>query len=268
VLSCAFDGDGDGDGEGNEHGAESMARRDGEADTAGAPDPETVTMLDVYARLRAEILDGTFAPAEAFSQVKLAERLGVSRTPLREALRLLEREGLIETTPNRRARVVEISVADLDDLYGTRILVESLAITLSAPLAGPTDLAELERLLAEMDRHAESRDTMAWEVPHARFHRLLIRHAGTRLLATAGDLRDHSQRYRTRVLAEPLAWETGSTEHRDIYHAYAARDAARAADRLAVHYARTALTLIARMAPEYDPAAIRGALRFVQAASR
>jgi DNA-binding GntR family transcriptional regulator len=245
-----------------------MARRDGEEAAAGTREPESVTMLDVYARLRAEILDGTFAPAEAFSQVKLAERLGVSRTPLREALRLLEREGLIETAPNRKARVVEISVADLDDLYGTRIMLEGLAITLSARLAEPEEIAELARLLAEMDRHAESRDTLAWEGPHARFHELLIQHSGTRLFAMACDLRDHSQRYRTRVLAEPLAWETGSTEHHDIFDAYSARDASRAADRLAVHYARTALTLITRMSPEHDPTAIRGALRFVQAASR
>jgi DNA-binding GntR family transcriptional regulator len=232
----------------------------GQAPEAG----EGVSMQDVYQRLRCEILSGEFAPTAAFSQVKLAERLGVSRTPLREALRLLEREGLIETTPNRKAKVVQISPADLDDLCGTRIMLEALAVSISIARATPEDFQRLQELLDEMDVIAQTRDILAWEVPHARFHETLIRHAGGRMFAMACDLRDHSQRYRSLVLNEPLAWTKGADEHNEICRAYVARDQALAADRLATHYARTALTLITRMAPEYDPVSIRQALRFAQ----
>lgn len=234
---------------------------------AGRTDAEGMTMHELYSRLRGEILSGDFAPKGAFSQVKLAERLGVSRTPLREALRLLEREGLIETAPNRRAKVVEISVNDLDDLYGTRIMLEALAISTSVARATEADLERLAELLREMDRIAEAQDVLAWEVPHAEFHELLIRHSGQRMFKMACDLRDHSQRYRTFVLAEPLAWAKGADEHAGIYRAYVERDASRVGDLLAKHYARTALTLIARMAPEYDPVFIRSALRFAQSAA-
>jgi DNA-binding GntR family transcriptional regulator len=221
----------------------------------------------VHSWLRNAILSGEFAPEGTFSQVKLAQQLGVSRTPLREALRLLEREGLIESTPNHKARVTRGSVADLDDLYGIRITLETLAITISTKRVTADDLARLRELLTAMERIAGTNDTLAWEVPHREFHATLIRHAGVRLTTLAESLRDHAQRYRSQVLVTPLAWATGAREHAEIYAAVAAGDPVLAAEQLALHYARTALTLTTQLAPEYEPVAIRGALQLARGAA-
>src|SRR5438093_11282 len=112
----------------------------------GGAAPELSTEV-VHDRLRRAILRGEFDPKVPLSQVKLAARLGVSRTPLREALRMLEREGLIDSEPNRRVRVAALSPTDLEELYATRIVLEALAIKLTVPTLEEEDLAALEACL-------------------------------------------------------------------------------------------------------------------------
>src|SRR5689334_13784123 len=97
--------------------------RDRELDSASAVVDPTTGAQAVYRRLYAEILAGELDPGKAISQIKLAERLGVSRTPLREALRMLERDGLVHAEPNRRVRVTPVSVDDLEQLYALRVTV-------------------------------------------------------------------------------------------------------------------------------------------------
>src|SRR5438477_323578 len=104
----------------------------------------------VHDRLRESILKGEFDPRVPISQVQLAARLGVSRTPLREALRMLQREGLIDSEPNRRVRVAELSLADLEQPYASRVLLEALAVRLTVPAYTEADLAELKGALAGM----------------------------------------------------------------------------------------------------------------------
>src|SRR5437899_11996058 len=99
---------------------------------AGAGPAELSTEV-VHDRLRSSFLRGELDPTVPLSQVQLAARLGVSRTPLREALRMLQREGLIYSEPNRRVRVAELSVADLEQLYAARVLVEALSVRLTVP---------------------------------------------------------------------------------------------------------------------------------------
>src|SRR5215472_17054183 len=116
---------------------------------AGAGPAELSTEV-VHDRLRNAILRGELDPKVPLSQVQLAARLGVSRTPLREALRMLQREGLIDSEPNRRVRVAELSVADLEQQYASRVLLEALAVRLTLPVYTDDDLAELRRALARM----------------------------------------------------------------------------------------------------------------------
>ena len=109
-------------------------------------DSDLITVEDLFADLREQILSGALPEGAVLSQVKLAERFGVNRTPLREALRMLQREGLIDAQYNRRVRVSRLSTADLEDLYAERIVTEALGIPVHRPdprtrrhrpLAGP-----------------------------------------------------------------------------------------------------------------------------------
>ncbi len=133
---------------------------------------------NVYDRVRNAILDGELAPGAVMSQVGLADELGISRTPLREALRMLQSEGLIESEPNRRVRVAPMTPEDLEQLCIMRITLEAEALRLSIPRMTPEDLAGLEGYMAEMAHYAEAEDSARWVVPHRAFHRALTQGAG------------------------------------------------------------------------------------------
>jgi DNA-binding GntR family transcriptional regulator len=212
--------------------------------------------------LRAWILSGDLPPGQPVSQVQLARRLGVSRGPLREALRLLQREGLVHHEHNLRARVADVSVPDLDQLYAMRISLESLAVAISVPLLKAADLAQLDELLGAMNAFAQAGEVDAWEEPHREFHAMLVRLAGERFSRECAGLSDHSERYRRVYIArERHLWETGIREHQAIASAAKAGDVDRAAAATAAHLARTAVVVIGTMDPGYEPTAVRRALR-------
>ncbi len=214
-------------------------------------DGQNVAMA--YDRLRSAILKGEIAAGAAPSQVVLARELGVSRTPLREALRLLEREGLILAEPNRRARVAQFSISDLEELYLTRISLEAVAVRITVPTLGPEDFGEIEGLMAQMDHYRRLGDWQRAESPHLEFHTRFVRGAGTRVTAQLVQLAEHAARYRIAYgAAAPGSWETRQAEHRSMIEAAAAGDAALTAVRLVVHYARTALVVIAALDPGHD----------------
>jgi DNA-binding GntR family transcriptional regulator len=225
--------------------------------------PPLVPSGGIYEQLREQILDGAFDPETPISQIKLAESLGVSRTPLREALRMLQRDGLIYSEPNRRVRVTALSITDLEELYASRIVLEALALRITLPRATSADLDELDAAIAGMADAAALRDVALWEIPHRQFHGVLRRHAGDRLIRLASELAAHGERYRRVYLTEPIAWSSAALEHSAIVEACRARDDALAAERLARHLARTALTVIASSAPEHDALPVRMAVRLV-----
>lgn len=218
----------------------------------------------VYDQLRRAILRDEIPAGVPISQVQLAQRLGVSQTPLREALRLLQREGLIHAEPNRRVRVTGLSVADLDELYALRITMEAFAIRLSVPHLTAPDLERLDMLLAEMQTASEEEEYERFEVPHARFHQGLVAYAGERCTQMVAQLSDHAERYRRAYTTQaPRAWSKGIEEHRAILAACKAGDGAVAAERLARHYSSVVLGMLAMIAPEHDPVPVRAALRMV-----
>jgi DNA-binding GntR family transcriptional regulator len=218
----------------------------------------------VHRELRRAILAGELEPGRRLSQVQLAERMGMSRGPLREALRMLQREGLVEYERNRQVRVARFSIPDLEQLYAMRITLEAMAIRLTVPRLGGPEVAELDRLMCEMDELAVAGDVEAWEVPHRSFHRRLTAGAGERVIRTLDELADHSERYRrVYVSSTPRAWSQGAAEHASIVAAVRERDVDAAAERLARHLARTALSVMTTVAPEHEPAVVRSVLRTV-----
>ena len=120
--------------------------------------PEARQAIPVlHAYLRECVLDGTLTPGTKLSQVALAEQLGVSRTPLREVLRMLQEEGLVEIEPNQRTRVAGLDPAELDDVYASRILLETLALSMTLEQFTPDRQRETKRMLTAMRQAAKIR---------------------------------------------------------------------------------------------------------------
>lgn len=215
----------------------------------------------VHDRLRGSILRGEFKPGEELQQVPLAEQLGVSRTPLREAFRLLQREGLLEASPNRSYRVTSFSAQDLEELYVTFLPLQALAIRLTIPRMESEDIATMHGDLAQMDHYASVHDVEAWERPHTDFHRRLVQHAGRRVVELLDQLGDHAGRYR-RVYLEGTSYgfDAAAKEHREILDACREGDVDLAASRLAQHLAHTAFDVLAMAEPDYQPTALQMAL--------
>jgi DNA-binding GntR family transcriptional regulator len=217
----------------------------------------------IHRALREAILSNEIAAGAELSQARVARDFDVSRGPVREAFRLLEREGLLHSAVNQRARVAPFSIEDLEQLYAVRIVNEALAVALSVPRFTPAELDQLDAALAHMDELVGV-GVAEWEVVHAGFHRLLACHAGERLQRLTEQCVEHAERYRrVYVTTQPRAWTVGATEHREIVEACKARDAPLASARLARHLSRTALSVLMTVAPDHDPQVVRGAVRQV-----
>jgi DNA-binding GntR family transcriptional regulator len=211
----------------------------------------------VHDKLRQLILEGDLPPGSAISQLELSRRLSVSRTPLREALRLLEREGLIdEARPHQLVRVSTLSMLDLDDLYSLRVMGEALAIWLTVPALRDEDFERLQVHLEGVDSDSPEAATKA----HADFHRALRIGAGSRLADQCDRLFAHAERYqRTFVRIDDSVAELKRREHAMILDACRSRDRRAARDLLVDHIADTATSLMTaeRHAPFALPTAVR-----------
>jgi DNA-binding GntR family transcriptional regulator len=238
-----------------------------ELETPGAPeeDEKVGGITTLHHQLRKLILAGVYPPGARLAERELAQTFGVSRTPLREVLRMLQREGLVEAGRYQRARVAPLDPVALDMLYAGRIQLETLGLALTIPYLQEEDFAELDAALSAM----RSATTMEeWEGPHRRLHQRLVSQAGEHLRATMASYADQSQRYRL-ILAyrEINAHPVSTVEHAQILQACWERKREEAVQLYARHLARTALTALAHMAPEYEPVAVRTALALVHMGS-
>jgi DNA-binding GntR family transcriptional regulator len=221
----------------------------------------------VHAYLRECILDGTLTPGTKLSQVSLARQLGVSRTPLREVLRMLQEEGLVEIEPNQRTRVAGLDPQELDDVYASRILLETLALSMTMTAFGAASRKEAKRLLIAMRRAARSGDFDAWFATHADFHRLSTAGAGESMKRQLQTMADRTIRYiRIYQVSDPHSWQTaGDVEHAHILEALIAGDESGALVGMANHLARTALRVLADCSPDYAPTAVPHAVALIEA---
>ena len=220
--------------------ARTPARRDGRA------------VADAYESLRAAILVGSLVPGSHTTQVAIARELGLSRTPLREAVRMLERDGLLELEPNQRIRVAPLSVADVEELYAMRIALETLAICKTVPSFTPQDIADLEELCAaasdEADAHADPGEGRAGraQAAHDAFHARFISGAGGRLSAAIAQLTDHAERYRL-VNLLPSSYADRDETRRAMLAAAVERDGNAVASVFGAHCVRRAHELITEL---------------------
>lgn len=216
----------------------------------------------LYDQLRERILDGRLQPGSKLSQVALAEELGVSRTPLREVLRRLEQEGLVEIEPNQRTRVASFDAGDLDVQHSLRILGESLALSMTVATFTRDQYAEGRQLLTAMQDARAAGDGDAWFLAHSAFHRLVTSGAPETLRRQLESIgaRTRQQRGAWHALPPEIQDEL-DREHAGILEAVWRGQENVAIARLSRHLGRSATRALSGSSAGYDPVAVAHAQR-------
>lgn len=192
--------------------------------------PTRALYQEVAERLRDLIYDGGLAPGAFLDERALAARFGISRTPLREAIKVLHAEGLVRLTPRRGARVAgELTAQDLDELFPLMSLLEGLCAREATRKAGPADLKRLEGLHARLERHAAAGDVARYYEVNDRFHQAVEGVAANAYLSRAiAELRRFLRLLRGRQLRVPGRLEASLAEHRRLMRAIRAGEAGEA----------------------------------------
>jgi DNA-binding GntR family transcriptional regulator len=222
--------------------------------------------LAVHQHLRQLILDGTLETGTVLNQAEFARALGVSRTPMREAFRMLQEEGLIHAEPDRRAVVTGLDVADLDAMYGARILLEALAVRMTVPAISPTAVQALEEALRLMQElRAERQTSPVWRRAHDEFHRLATEGADAQSLRLLGTLRERTHSYlRLAQSSAPEGRRNAERRHQMILDAFRSRSTEAAVVAMADDLAATATRVVNDADPGRDLPTVRNALAMVR----
>lgn len=209
---------------------------------------------EVAARLRAMVFERALAPGEWIDEKALAAGWQISRTPLREALKVLAAEGLVELVPQRGCRVVELSDDDADQLFPVMALLEGRCAYEATRNASAADRALLRHWHDELERHAAAQDRDAYYRANHEFHTLVQRLARNRWLdRSTGDLRQFLRLMRGRQLKLPGRIDTSIREHRMLIEAMLAGDAGRAERTMHDHLMAQLAALKAVRALESQP---------------
>jgi DNA-binding GntR family transcriptional regulator len=201
---------------------------------------------EVLSKLRAMILRGELAPGERVQERALCEELGISRTPLREALKVLAASGLVELWPSRGARIAPLRADEVAQTFDVIAVLEREAGGLAAVRLDAARIDELCRLHEAMLAHARVHDSESLLRLDLQIHRTLVEVAGNRMLAAVHEgLAIRVERARFIVSTDPERLRRSMQEHEVILEAILARDPARVADALHDHCLRTRDAIVA-----------------------
>jgi DNA-binding GntR family transcriptional regulator len=204
-----------------------------------------------FATLHEAIVTGVLAPGERLPIEELAEVLEMSPMPIREALRLLDSVGLVENIPHRGARVTELSIVDLREVYEARLALEPLAVRHAAENFTDKDSERAQARLADHVKASRQRELgLIWS-SHTAFHFALYDAANSRWMSRLiHPLWETSERYRFAMLPVRLNLDKRRLEHERILQACVDHDGTTAARELHNHLARTANMIAAQMGSE------------------
>lgn len=189
----------------------------------------------VFERLENEILSGKYQRGEIITEMKLVSDLGVSRTPIREALQRLEQEHIIETTP-KGILIVGVSMQDLTDIFDIRLKIEGIASAMAAKNATEEDVKALQETLELQEFYVPKHDADRIKVMDSQFHTLLYRFSGSSVFYdTLLPLHKKVQKYRKASVENESRAQQSAKEHRAIFEAIAAHDPALAEARTIDH---------------------------------
>lgn len=203
---------------------------------------------EVAAALREEIFGGEMAPGSFIDEAAVCDRLQISRTPLREALKVLTAEGLLRHEPRRGCFVAEVTQRDLDEIFPVIALLEGRCAWEAARNASDADLDALEALHGRLAKHARARRINDYYATNFAIHEAIIMLADNRWLAQViGDLRKILKLARQQQLHAPGRLDQSLSEHLAVFAALKARDSdgAEAAMRTHLNRQREALRAVA-----------------------
>lgn len=199
---------------------------------------------EVVDRLRDLIIEGEIGPGERLHEINLSETLHVSRTPLREALKLLANEGLVDLLPGRGARVSVLSADGARDLFEVVSGLERLAAELAAVRMTSRDLARLKTLHEKMAEHFSAGKKREYFALNHAIHVAIVAAAkNDTLMATHAALMSKARRGSYAALASEARWKESMTEHEALMEALERRDARQAGEILFTHDRHTGETI-------------------------
>lgn len=194
----------------------------------------------VFSQLQNDILNGLYEPGDSLIEKKLSDELGVSRTPVREALRQLELEGLVQSIPNKGVIVKGVSTQDIRDIYTIRMLIEGLAARWAAEKITPKELEELKEAVELEEFYTVRNDNSHLLQFDTRFHDIIYRACKSKpLMHTLSTFHHYVQKVRKLSMSNPVRAMEVLEEHKAIMQAIIDKDAYKA-ERLTTEHIRNA----------------------------
>ena len=198
----------------------------------------------VYRILKAEIIEGSLKPGTKLLENNIAKQLGISRTPIREALRELAAEGFVKMNPNQGVVVSNASVEDVQEVLQIRGVLEGLAARLATKMINEEEIKELEKYQKQMEYYTNKDDVLAFSEMDTEFHELILNICGNnRLIQIRKNLSDQAHRYQIRSLSVPGRLKYSLKEHQEVVEALKRKDAEQA-DRLSQKHIENVLANI------------------------
>jgi len=190
----------------------------------------------VFNTLRQAILTGELKPGERLMEIHLANRLGVSRTPIREAIRKLELEGLVTMIPRRGAEVAQITEKSLKDVLEVRRAMDALCAELACERMSEEELQQLKQACEEFEKATKTKDTRAIAQADVALHDIILNATGnSRLIQLVNNLAEQMYRYRFEYIKDLSQHEKLVDEHRMIYEAISKKDKQKASEVAKLH---------------------------------
>lgn len=190
----------------------------------------------VFNTLRRAILTGELKPGERLMEIHLANRLGVSRTPIREAIRKLELEGLVIMIPRRGAEVAQITEKGLKDVLEVRRALDALCVELACDRISDEEEQQLKLACDKFEQATETKDATVIARADVELHDIIVRATGNqRLIQLINNLSEQMYRYRFEYIKDENRHDNLIEEHRMIYESIARRDKEKAAEAARLH---------------------------------
>ena len=179
----------------------------------------------VFQTLRTAILKGDLKPGERLMELQLASKLGVSRTPIREAIRMLEQEGLARTSPRKGAEVAGMTEKDMEDVLQIRCVLEELAARLSCQNITDEEMRKLKIAMVAFEEKTREGNVVELAKADVTFHDIIYRAADNpKLLVLLNNLREQMYRYRTEYMKDDRIHPVLIREHKEMVKALESRD--------------------------------------------